>query len=188
MKRKKTFFITIIVAICVLLLFFLSFSTGGKEGKLKEAAAHNLLTRIYTVLDHDRYQEMLRKQQKYQEQSEIISDYIELYAPYTTEQGLEQLFANRIAFYTESFAYENDLLLEIQEIAFRPTNSEKDPAQYDYEVQLLVTDKVGEKLREVIVKGAIVVKKVPSENYLVDFIRITDDSELMELDVGRIDE
>ena len=58
---------------------------------------------------------MLDKQQELQDQAEILSDYIELYAPYTTEEGLEQIFANRIALGSEILAFENGLTLEIRE-------------------------------------------------------------------------
>lgn len=93
---------------------------------------------------------------------------IELYSPYMTEEGLDNLFAGGLEFYMDEPAYENKFLIEVQDITLE--QSIKDSEKQEYQCTMKLNFKSKEKTLFATGSGIISLELKEDGEYRVHFI------------------
>lgn len=162
-----------------------------------QSAVEGLLSALYTVSDHSLYEVLLEDMAKAQSTevdsgdatgissfpAEIYDDFRTLYSPYATEDCIEQLFSNREALSLQQLAYEKDFTFEIDSVSIYPSNEEEvgGAVPFDFELRIKAIYEDDGSESTATIGGYATVEETAPGIFLVDFLRITDRSELGEL-------
>lgn len=156
----------------IILFIILSLTlVGCSQKNTKEENARMLIQSLYEVNDYDRYEAMIERAANYKENTpeEIMKPYIEEYKEYMTEECLDSIFAQGLATYFDSIAYENKVYIEIQDIELDEYANEESNYYYNYTVKLkIISDEMS-----VITEGSgkIDLIKELNDNYKVSYIK-----------------
>ena len=111
---------------------------------------------------------------------EIYDDFSALYSPYATEDCIEQLFTNREALNLRQLAYEKDFTSEIDSILIQPSAAEEieDALSFAFDLRMKATHEKDGSESTATIRGYATVEETASGIFPVDFLRVTDRSEI----------
>ncbi|MDD2218179.1 MAG: hypothetical protein PHX63_07095 [Eubacteriales bacterium] len=188
MRSRFTIILLVILAVAL-------WGCGSEDSK-PESAVEGLLSALYTVSDHSLYEKLLEGaaeielpelssgvSQLYSFPEEIHTDLIVLFSPYATEDCIDKLFASREALNLRQLAYEKGFTSEIDSISIRPSTAEEvdGGVSLAFDLSIKATYEKDGSESTVAISGYATVRETPPGVFLMDFLRITDRSEIGKL-------
>lgn len=162
-----------------------------------QSAVEGLLSALYTVSDHSLYEKLLEDMTNVQPSgvdsgdataicsftADIYDDFSALYSPYATEHCIEQLFANREVLNLQQLAYEKGFTSEIDSVSIQPSTMEEveDTLSLAFDLRIKATYENDGGEDTATVSGYATVEETAPGIFLVEFIRVTDGSQIEKL-------